>query len=84
MSVPVGFVWEGLVQTVVEVFVVGEDNVAADVVELRIALMAVIVGLYRLTGATYEPFRGHVGRGKTSWFLIGIHDHPGRSVLVEG
>lgn len=34
MGVPVGLVWEGLVDAVVEVLVVGEDNVSADVVEL--------------------------------------------------
>jgi hypothetical protein len=32
--VPVGFVGEGFVDAVVEVFVVREDDVAADVVEL--------------------------------------------------
>ena len=35
MGVPVGLVWEGLVDAVVEVLVVGEDDVAADVVELH-------------------------------------------------
>ena len=34
MVVPVGVVGEGFVDAVVEVFVVGEDDVAADVVEL--------------------------------------------------
>jgi hypothetical protein len=32
--VPVGLFGEGLVDAVVEVFVVGEDNVAADIVKL--------------------------------------------------
>ena len=36
--VPVGFVGEGFVDAVVEVFVVGEDDVAADVVELKAML----------------------------------------------
>jgi hypothetical protein len=35
MRVPVILLRKGLVNAVVEVFVVGEDNVAADVVELR-------------------------------------------------
>jgi hypothetical protein len=34
VGVPVGFVGEGLFDAVVEVLVVGEDDVAADVVEL--------------------------------------------------
>jgi hypothetical protein len=34
MSVPVLLLWERLINTVVEVFVVGEDDVSADVVEL--------------------------------------------------
>jgi hypothetical protein len=33
---PVVLVWKGLVNAVVEVFVVGEDNVATDIVELHI------------------------------------------------
>ena len=35
MVVPVGFFGKGLVDAVVEVLVVGEDNVAADIVELE-------------------------------------------------
>ena len=35
MLVPVGLVGEGFVDAVVEVLVVGEDDVAADVVELE-------------------------------------------------
>jgi hypothetical protein len=34
MCVPVVLLWQCLVDTVVEVLVVGEDNVAADIVEL--------------------------------------------------
>ena len=34
MVVPVGFVGKGFIDAVVEVFVVGEDDVAADVVQL--------------------------------------------------
>ena len=36
MREPVVLVWKGLVNAVVEVFVVGEDNVATDIVELHI------------------------------------------------
>jgi hypothetical protein len=34
MCVPIFRLWQCLINAVVEVFVVGEDNVAADVVEL--------------------------------------------------
>jgi hypothetical protein len=40
MGVPVGLVGESLVDAVVEVLVVGEDNVATDIVELSIAVSA--------------------------------------------
>lgn len=36
MGIPVGFVGEGFMETVIEVFVVREDDMAADVVELPI------------------------------------------------
>lgn len=46
MVVPVGLVGEGFVDAVVEVFVVGEDDVAADVVELddMLALRDLCIG----------------------------------------
>jgi len=34
MGVPIRLVWEGLVDAVIEVLVVGEDNMAADIVKL--------------------------------------------------
>lgn len=73
MGVPIIFVGKGLVDTVVEVFVVGEDNVAADVVELT--------GVNNNVGAvggwaTYETFRRHVGGGQSTRRLIGIHNQP--------
>ena len=33
--VPVLFLWQGLIQTVIKVFVVGEDDVASNIVELE-------------------------------------------------
>jgi len=34
MCIPILLVWQGLVDTIVEIFVVGEDDMAADIVEL--------------------------------------------------
>jgi hypothetical protein len=45
VGVPVGLVGESLVDAVVEVLVVGEDNVAADIVELSMAISAVQLDL---------------------------------------
>lgn len=39
MGVPVGLVREGFIDAVVKVFVVGEDDMAADVVELGVRLV---------------------------------------------
>jgi hypothetical protein len=35
VSVPIRVIWESLVDTVIEVLVMGEDNMASDIVELR-------------------------------------------------
>ena len=40
MSVPVRLVWKSFIDAVVEVLVVGEDDMDADVVELAMARLA--------------------------------------------
>lgn len=43
MGVPVIFLGERLVDAVVEVFVVGEDDVAADIVKLQVTVSILLV-----------------------------------------
>jgi len=71
--VPVGLVGEGFVDAVVEVFVVGEDDVAADVVELR------SISVLRddsIDLETYEALWCDVSRGESTRCLVGVDDHP--------
>jgi hypothetical protein len=70
---PVVVVGQSLVDAVVEVLVVGEDDVAADVVEL----VASVRGERQLDfGCTHEALRGGVGRGQTTGGLVGVDDQP--------
>lgn len=77
MLIPVGLVREGLVDAVVEVLVVGEDDVAADVVELSRGEGSGVccMGVGRMV-RTYETLRGDVGRGKTAWNVAAVDNHP--------
>lgn len=73
MAEPVIVAGEGLVDAVVEVLVVGEDNVATDVVKLD------KVSFERGNGveeSTYEAFGGDIGRGQTTGDLVVVDDHP--------
>ena len=72
--VPVGLVGESLVDAVVEVLVVGEDDVAADIVELEGLLGEVYV--LEDVSFTYEAFGGDICAGKTAGGLVAVDDHP--------
>lgn len=56
MGVPVLLSWQGLVNAIVEVFVVGKDDMATDVVELE--TRSVVVKVRSRT--TYESFLGDI------------------------
>jgi hypothetical protein len=76
VRVPVILVREGLVDTVIEVLVVREDNVAADVVELEVPLASVGGGQTIEAGTTDKSLWSDVGRGQTTRRLIRVHDQP--------
>ena len=72
MGEPVVVVGQSLVDAVVEVFVVGEDNMAADVVELRLS----DTGDSPLAEITHEALRGGVSGRQTAGRLIGVNNEP--------
>jgi hypothetical protein len=76
VGVPIGLVGESLVDAVVEVLVVGEDNVAADIVELSMAVSAAQLGMRLVCCGTHEALRSNIGRGKTTGNLVGIDNQP--------
>lgn len=84
VGVPIVILGESLVNAVVEVFVVGENNVATDVVQLpRMSVhVSILVGVVnRRPRSTYEALRGHVGGGKATGCLVGVNDQPRRAIL---
>lgn len=84
MGVPVLILGERLVNAVIEVLVVGEDNVATDVVQLPRRSIHVLVLAGSPTeplGITHEALRGHVGGSKTTGSLVGVDDQPRRTIL---
>lgn len=90
---PVVLLGESLIDAVIEVLVVGEDNVATDIVQLfqggkEVVRSGVSAGSNRQPKknnkeATYETFRGNVGRGQTTRSLIGVDNQPRRSILYN-
>ena len=83
MGVPVVLLGEGLVDAVVEVLVVREDDMAADVVELDWGGPSWLArGCQQrreeTQGAeeTHEAFRSNVCAGKTTSLVGGVNDHP--------
>lgn len=81
MAEPVIVVGEGLVDAVIEVLVVGEDNVTADIVELWEAGLAMFFRFRCLQGSTYETFGGHIGGSQTTGSLVAVNDQPRGAVL---
>ena len=87
VGVPVVLLGESLINAVVEVLVVGENNVATDVVQLSGAsqygdsAVPSMVSRGNVWGSTYEAFRGHIGRSETTGSLVGVDNQPGRAVL---
>ena len=59
MRVPVIVLGQRFVDAVVKVFVVREDNMAADIVELWTVLVSGSRGVEK--GGTHESFRSYVG-----------------------
>lgn len=79
---PVIVVGESLVDAVIEVLVVGEDNVTTDIVELwfRISNVLPFFGVSRIR-STYETFGGHIGGSQTTGGLVAVNDQPRGAVL---
>jgi hypothetical protein len=69
VGIPVGFVWQCLVDAVVEVLVVGENDMATDIVKLDIVSFWKSLKKHRVT---YEAFWGDIGGGKSTRGLVGV------------
>jgi hypothetical protein len=87
---PVVILGESLVDAVVEVLVVGKDNVATDIVQLfpgekKGSDWGVPRGSWstRKIQVTYEAFRGHISGGKTTRGLVGVDNQPRGVVLYN-
>lgn len=75
MSVPVIVLGESLVDAVVEVLVMGEDNVATDIVQLEESSGQLL--FYRsLAATTYETLGGGVSAGKTTSLVRRVDNQP--------
>lgn len=92
VGVPVVLLGESLIDAVVEVLVVGENDVATNIVQLEtinpVSLSissnrGVISYVKGRRGKTYESFGGHVRGGKTTGSLVGINNQP-RGAILEG
>ena len=84
MGVPVVIMGKGLVNAVVEVLVVGEDDMAADIVQLRGAALASMREKPREEAAeTYETLRSHVSASKTTGLGVGVDNEPRRAILGD-
>jgi hypothetical protein len=81
MAVPVVVLGESLVDAVVEVLVVGEDDVATDIVELRSVSSESRHSI--AVDYTYEAFRGDIGGSKTTGGLVAVDNHP-RGAVLQG
>lgn len=80
MGVPVVLLGEGLVDAVVEVLVVGEDDMATDVVEL--AGFASVGGKTRGgRRETHEAFGGDISGSQATRSLVGVNNHPRWAIL---
>jgi hypothetical protein len=73
VGVPIILVWQRLIDAIVEIFVVGEDNMATDIVELY---NGSALGSPGVKQETYEAFWGDIGRSKTTRRLVGVNNHP--------
>lgn len=82
--VPVILLGQGLVEAVIEVLVVREDDVPADVVELRPCPSAGSPAGQDTGGETYEALGSDIGGGKAASLLVGVQDHPRRPILTSG
>ena len=72
MGEPVVFFWESFVNAVVEVLVMREDDMTADIVELDASGKSVDIHSH----GTHEAFFGHISRSQTTGNLVGVYDHP--------
>ena len=78
VGVPVLLLGQGLVNAVVEVLVVGEDNVATNIVQLqnRPSLDLVLSSCWGKGQSTYETFGSDICGGETTSLLAGVNDQP--------
>ena len=83
MRVPILLVRQSFVDAIVEIAIVREDDMTADVVELESQSNAAPSRSVERSEEvwvelpdTYEAFGSDVGRCKTTWRLVGVNDEP--------
>ena len=79
MGIPVILIRQCLIDAVVEVFVVGKDDMATDIVELQTTQLVAAVAIEKWQ--THKALGGHISGSKSTWSLVGVDDHPRRVVL---
>jgi hypothetical protein len=72
VGVPVLVFGESLVDAVVEVLVVGEDDVPPNIVELSMS----VCGGPMAGVSTHKALWGHISRGQTTRCLVRVYDEP--------
>ena len=76
MGVPVVILGECLVDAIIKVFVVREDNVAADIVELEHRQTLAMSSAQREGIDAYEALIGDISAGQTTSLVAGIDNEP--------
>jgi hypothetical protein len=71
MCVPILLSWQGLVNAIVEVFVVGKDDMATNIIELKQSDTIRNIGQ-----ATYESFLCDICGCQTTRDIVVVNNHP--------
>lgn len=80
MRVPIGLLGQSFIDTIIEVFVMREDYMATNIVQLQL-VRTVSNWLAKMSAGTYESLRSDVGRRQTARRLVGVDDKPRCLVL---
>lgn len=78
VCIPVVWLGQSLIDTIIKVLIMREDDVPADIVKLPYLINARIC---KQNWEIYKSFGSNVCGSKTSWGHIGVDEKPGSFVL---